>query len=435
MSLSKKSKIRMWIIIGAVVLISGLVVANIMSKRGPKGQDVDVTIAKLDSLVQTVTASGKIQPKIDVNISANVSGRILFLGAEEGNVVEKGQLLVKIEDETYTAQLQQMRYALASAEASLDEARSQLKRVRELHSGSLASEAQLETAIATVKRFEANVDGARANVDQAEDSYSKTSIHSPITGTVTRLNKEVGEMAIGATFSEDVIMVVSRLDAMEVNVEVNENDVVLVELNDKVDIEVFAMPDTIFDGIVTEIAHSGIIRNQGSAEEVTNFNVTVSVTDYVPELRPGMSATVEIITEVRTNTVVLPQEAVAVRTMSEENRFAENARSSGGNNDDEEKDEHFKKDDAKEDPVEVVFIASNDSVWAKQVKLGIYSDTHFEILEGINEGDLVVTGPFRLLSRELHSGTKVSYHTPDELKEDVNEETEVAESSTTSSEE
>lgn len=434
MSKAKKSKIRIWIIIGVVVLISGLVVANIMSKRGPKGQNVDVTLAKLDSLVQTVTASGKIQPKIDVNISANVSGRILFLGAEEGDVVEKGQLLVRIEDETYSAQLQQMQFALTSAEASLEEARSQLKRVRELHDASLASEAELEAANATVKRLKADMDRTRANVDQAQDSYSKTRIYSPISGTVTRMNKEVGEMAIGATFSEDVILVVSRLDAMEVNVEVNENDVVLVELNDPVEIEVFAMPDTIYRGIVTEIAHSGIIRNQGSAEEVTNFNVTVSVTDYVPELRPGMSATVEIITEVRNNTLVLPQEAVAVRTISEENRFAENARKKDNKDKDDEEKGNFNKGDSKEDPVEVVFIASNDSVWAKQVKLGIYSDTHFEILEGIEEGDLVVTGPFRLLSRELHSGTKVTYDIPHEAKENVAEETEVAETSSTSSE-
>jgi HlyD family secretion protein len=433
-SKAKKSKIRIWIIIGVVVLISGLVVANIMSKRGPKGQNVDVTLAKLDSLVQTVTASGKIQPKIDVNISANVSGRILFLGAEEGDVVEKGQLLVRIEDETYSAQLQQMQFALTSAEASLEEARSQLKRVRELHDASLASEAELEAANATVKRLKADMDRTRANVDQAQDSYSKTRIYSPISGTVTRMNKEVGEMAIGATFSEDVILVVSRLDAMEVNVEVNENDVVLVELNDPVEIEVFAMPDTIYRGIVTEIAHSGIIRNQGSAEEVTNFNVTVSVTDYVPELRPGMSATVEIITEVRNNTLVLPQEAVAVRTISEENRFAENARKKDNKDKDDEEKGNFNKGDSKEDPVEVVFIASNDSVWAKQVKLGIYSDTHFEILEGIEEGDLVVTGPFRLLSRELHSGTKVTYDIPHEAKENVAEETEVAETSSTSSE-
>jgi len=431
--MKKKKKIRIWIIIGVVVLIAGLVVANVMSKRGPKGQHVDVTVAEMDSLVQTVTASGKIQPKIDVNISANVSGRILFLSAEEGDVVEKGQLLVKIEDETYSAQLQRERYILASSLASLEEARSQLKRVKELHQSKLASEAELETAVAVVKRFEANVDGARASVDQAEDSYSKTRIYSPIDGTVTRLNKEVGEMAIGATFSEDVIMIVSRLDAMEVNVEVNENDVVLVALNDDVEIEVFAIPDTTFKGTVTEIAHSGIIRNQGSAEEVTNFNVTVAVTDYVPELRPGMSATVEIVTERRNNTLVLPQEAVAVRTISEEERFAKDARTKNSKKkkDDKDGDDYQKNRKDKEDPVEVVFVASNDTVWAKQVTLGIYSDTHFEILSGISEGDLIVTGPFRVLSRELHSGLKVEYREPkiDEENEMSAEDTSVVDSS------
>ncbi|MCB2200294.1 efflux RND transporter periplasmic adaptor subunit [bacterium] len=412
MSPKKKNGKKLWIIIGVVVIIAGLVAANLLTKRGPKGVDVDVTVAQLDSLTQTVTASGKIQPKEEVKISANVSGRILYLGAEEGDMVQKDQLLVRIEDENYAAQLEQMRFSLASGVASLDEAKSRLKRTRELHENGLSSDADLETAMASVKRLEADVDRMRANVTQGEDQLSKTRIYSPISGTVTQLNKEVGEMAIGATFSQDIIMVVSKLDQMEVDVEVNENDVVLIAIGDPVKIEVFALPDTSFNGMVTEIAHSGVIRNRGSSEEVTNFSVTVAVTDQVVELRPGMSATVEVVTETRSNTLVLPQEAVAVRTMSDENRRAEQARNSDkDDNEGEMKSGNMGTD--KEEPVEVVFIAQGDTVWAKQVKLGIYSDTHFEILEGIHEGDVIVTGPFRLLSRELHSGTIVSYSKPD----------------------
>lgn len=415
MSSKKKNGKKLWIIIGVVVIIAGLVAANLLTKRGPKGVDVDVTVAQLDSLTQTVTASGKIQPKEEVKISANVSGRILYLGAEEGDMVQKDQLLVRIEDENYAAQLEQMRFSLASGVASLEEAKSRLKRTRDLHGNGLSSDADLETAMASVKRLEADVDRMRANVTQGEDQLSKTRIYSPIAGTVTQLNKEVGEMAIGATFSQDIIMVVSKLDQMEVDVEVNENDVVLISIGDPVKIEVFALPDTSFNGMVTEIAHSGVIRNRGSSEEVTNFSVTVAVTDNVVELRPGMSATVEVVTETRSNTLVLPQESVAVRTLSDENRRAEQARSSDkkdkkeGNND----GTHSKMGTDKEEPVEVVFVAQGDTVWAKQVKLGIYSDTHFEILEGIHEGDVIVTGPFRLLSRELHSGTVVKYFKPD----------------------
>ena len=415
MSREKKSRKRLWIILAVVLVVAALVIANVATKRGPKGVDIDVTLAKLDSLTQTVTASGKIQPKVEVKISANVSGQILFLGAEEGDMVEKGQLLVRIEDENYAAQLEQLRYSLASSVASLDEARSRLKRTRELHENNLASDADLETATASVKRLEADVDRMRANVAQGEDQLSKTRLYAPISGTVTQLNKEVGEMAIGATFSQDVIMVVSQLEHMEVDVEVNENDVVLIAIGDPVKIEVFAMPDTSFRGVVTEIAHSGIVRNQGSSEEVTNFNVTVAVTDNVPELRPGMSATVEVVTEVRNKTLVLPQEAVAVRTISDENRRAEQARSNSKKKKDKEEDKGFKSSDdgaEREDPVEVVFVAQGDTVWAKQVQLGIYSDTHFEILDGIEEDDVVVTGPFRLLSRELHSGTIVKYDMP-----------------------
>lgn len=413
--MSKKSnRRRIWIIVGVVVVLAALVIANVATRRGPKGTHVDVTYAERDSLVQTVTASGKIQPKIDVNISANVSGRILFLGAEEGNVVQEGELLVKIEDENYKAQLDQSEFTLRSSEAQLEEAQSKLKRVRELHKNNLSSDADLEASVATVKRLEAEVDRANANVEQARDAYNKTRLYAPISGTVTRLNKEVGEMAIGATFSEDVIMVVSKLDQMEVDVEVNENDVVLVALGDKVDIEVFAMPDTVFKGHVTEIAHSGEVQGAGTAEEVTNFMVTVAVDDYVAELRPGMSATVEIVTEERGNTLVLPQEAVAVRTLGEENRLAEQARGTKKDKDKKQSEGENQGSSSmqREDPVEVVFVVKEDTVFAQQVKLGIYSDTHFEILNGIQEGDLVVTGPFRLLSRDLHSGRIVSYNKP-----------------------
>jgi HlyD family secretion protein len=419
----KNNRKRIWIIVGVVVVIGALVVANLATKSGPKGTDVDVTYALRDSLVQTVTASGKIQPKVDVNISANVSGRILYLGAEEGDQVEQGQLLVKIEDENYLAQLNQSEFTLRSSQAQLEEAQSKIKRVRELHNANLSSDAELEAAVAQVKRLEAEVDRAKANVDQARDAYNKTRLYAPIGGTVTRLNKEIGEMAIGATFSEDVIMVVSKLDQMEVDVEVNENDVVLVALGDDVEIEVFAMPDTTFNGVVTEIAHSGEVQGAGTAEEVTNFMVTVAVSDYVPELRPGMSATVEIVTERRANTLVLPQEAVAVRTMSEEERHAEQARGTdkkkdkkGGNGEavagEAPAPAQHQKRMQREEPVEVVFVVNEDTVFARHVQLGIYSDTHFEILNGIEEGDLVVTGPFRLLSRDLHSGRIVSYNAP-----------------------
>ncbi len=426
----KKNKKKIWIIIAVVVVVGGLIAANLLVKQKPKGTWVDVTTAELDSLVQTVTASGKIQPEVDVHISAEVSGRILFLGAKEGDFVEKGKLLVRIDDENYQASLEQNKYALASAEASLEEAKSNLKRTSAFHESNLASDAELEAMQASVKRLEADVDRVRANVKQAEDYLEKTRIYTPISGTVISLGKEVGEMAIGATFSQDVIMVVSQLEAMEVNVEVNENDVVLIETQDPVSIEIFAMPDTSFRGIVTEIAHSGIIRGMGTAEEVTNFEVKVAVLDDISEVRPGMSATVEIETERRENAIVLPQEAVAVRSMEEEKKAEERARKSQkGKKKNENNDENNgnKDKDEKEELVEVVYVVENDTAWVRQVKLGIYSDTHFEIVEGISEEEVVITGPFRALSREIKSGSRIEYDKPD-MGEDGENETEETES-------
>jgi len=414
----KKSKAKIWIIIAVVVVVGGLVTANILTKRGPKALNIDVAEAVTDSLVQTVTASGKVQPKTEVKISSNVSGQILYLGGEEGDQVNQGDLLIRIEDEQYRADVEQMEYLLRSYEASLEETQSKLKRVKELAANNLASPADLEAAIAAEKRLTADVDRTRAQLEQARDRFDKTRIHAPLDGIITRLSKEVGEMAIGSQFSQDIIMVVSRLDSMEVEVEVNENDVVLVDLGDEVEVEVFAMPDTTYKGHVAEIAHSGTIRGSGSAEEVTNFMVTVAIDDFVETLRPGMSATVDIVTEKRPNAVVLPQEAVAVRLLSEEERFAEIARSDEKPDNEENGGEesrhngHVGRMGEREDPVEVVFIVKDDTVWAKQVTLGIYSDTHFEIVSGLEEGELVVTGPFRVLSRELHSGTLVDYMEP-----------------------
>ncbi len=410
----KKNKKKVWIILGVVVVVAALVAANIFTQRKPKGKQVDVEIVKQDSLVQTVAASGKIQPEVDVNISANVSGRILYLGAQEGESVQRGELLVRIEDEQYVAALDQFRFMLASAEASLEEAQSKLKRTRELHTSGMSSDAELETMMAMVKRAEAEVDRARANVNQAKDDLDKTSIYAPIGGVLSRLNKEVGEMAIGATFTEDVIMVVSQLDRMEVNAEVNENDVVLVEIGDPVQIEVFALPDTFFPGIVTEIAHSGLIRGQGTAEEVTNFEVKVAVRDHVPELRPGMSATVEIATDSRDKAVVIPQEAVVVRSLEREKKKEDMARKGikagdGGNKRDSDEEEKL---------VEVVYVVSNDTAWVRQVKLGIYSDTKFEIVTGLEPGDTVVTGPYRVLSRELTSGQHITFDMPEDEEGD-----------------
>ncbi|MDP8207102.1 MAG: efflux RND transporter periplasmic adaptor subunit [Candidatus Electryonea clarkiae] len=423
------NKKKIWIIIAAVVLIGGLVTANILVKRKPKGKEVDTTEVKLDSLIQAVTASGKIQPEVDVNISAEVSGRILYLGAEEGHHVRSGQMLVQIEDEYYLSALQQMEFGLTSAEASLDEVKSRLKRTIELHGSNLASDAELEANEAIVKRMNADVDRARANVAQAEDRLSKTKIFSPINGVVTRLNNEVGEMAIGASFNEVVIMVVSQLNKMEVNVEVNENDVVLLEISDRVKIEVFAMPDTSFRGMVTEIAHSGIVRGFGTSEEVTNFEVKVAVNDYVPQLRPGMSATVEIETERRDNTLIVPQESVVVRSLEEEKKKEERARKSKKKSKKEDKKESKRKShsDDKDELVEVVYVIENDTAWVRPVKLGIYSDTHFEIVEGLSENDIIVTGPFRVLAKELNSGQRVEY---DSYEEDDEENGEKEEGST-----
>ncbi|MFZ5518520.1 MAG: efflux RND transporter periplasmic adaptor subunit [Candidatus Zhuqueibacterota bacterium] len=403
------SKKKLFIVLGVVLVIVIFIIINLKKRSGNEIQ-VQVDKVKKGDITQVVSASGKIQSQTEVNISANVSAEIIGIYVKEGDAVSKGQLLVELDGTKYRAAVERALSTKKSAEASLKKAQNDYNRIKDLFNQNLTSSAQLEDAEANLKLSESQVDQAAAGVSQAEDDQVKTKLYSPINGTVTLRNKEVGEIALGSMFQADVIMVLSDLSRMEVLAEVDENDVVLVTEGDTTDIEVDAIPDTTFRGVVTERAYTATTRGRGTQEEVTNFEVKITIIDTVETIRPGMSATVDIRTETGYNVVHVPIQAVTVRDKNELDGTNKNTSKASTREVSKPATEGEKTtDDAKKDEnlIEVVFVVEDGKVKAIPVKTGIGNDTDIEIKSGLNEGQQVVTGSYRVLSKTLKNGDAV----------------------------
>jgi HlyD family secretion protein len=424
---------------GVVVIIAAAVVVNLMKKNGRKGIEVETSAVKRQRVVETVTATGKVQPHIQVKISADVSAKITKLAVKEGDWVEKGDFLLELDRERYVAAAERAEASLKSSESeaklakeSMLKAEKDYQRSKELFDKKLESSASFDAAAATYQvekaRYESalnNVEQAKAALKQAQDDLSKTRIYAPMAGTISQLNKEVGEIALGSQFQEDVIMVVSDLVGMEALVEVDENDVVAISLGDTSNIEVDALPNTVFRGYVSEIANTAKITGTGTADQKTEFEVKVAITgtgkglgahgaaksiEVTParstaDLRPGMTASCDIVTETRDSTLAVPIQSVTVRTMEQLQKKPEGKKSGEAIAADSAKPQ-FTPD--KDGFVEIVFVVKNGKVEARQVRTGIQSNTHIEILDGLSEGDEVVTGSYRAISKDLENGAAVT---------------------------
>lgn len=294
-----------------VVAVIALVVANLMKKE--KGITVDIETIERGTIMQKVTGSGQIRPEVQVKVSARVAGKILKLHAEEGDRVKKGKLLVELDQEQYLASLERTESTLLSMKANEKKLKSELIRSKDLRDKGLMSDAEFEAVEASYEAAISNTRQAQASVKEAKDALAKTRLHADMDGIVTLLNKEEGEIALGAQFQEDVIMIVADLKRMEAAIEVDENDVINVSLGDTSEVEIDAFVDTTFKGIVTQIANSATVRGLGTQEQVTNFEVTVALLDYNERFRPGMSTTVDIITETQADVLKVPIQAITVR--------------------------------------------------------------------------------------------------------------------------
>lgn len=387
-----------------ILAIAAVVTLQLTKKEENKGIEVEVAKVELATIIQKVNATGKIQPKTKVNISADVSAKITRLEVKEGDWVEKGQFLVELDRERYVASLESQEANVRSAQAQaklVNENMKQTKRVldraKELVEKKLDSQSVLDSAEAAyqveVARYESSLDTveqAKGMLKQSQDALSKTTIYAPMSGTISKLNKELGEIAIGSQFQEDVIMIIANLNQMEALVKVDENDIVAIQLGQEAEIEVDALLGQKIMGKVTEIASSAVDQPAGNNNQKTEFEVTVSITSDVKQLRPGMTASADIVTDTREQAVSVPLQSVTVRTA------------------DQLKSEGKTYTPGEDGFVEVVFVVNNNKVEAKQVSTGIQGEALIEITSGVSEGQDIVTGSYRAISRELENDSLVS---------------------------
>jgi HlyD family secretion protein len=429
---NKKRRVIVFSLIG--VVIAALATVAAMRKREVLIEVQTEKVIRRD-LTEVVVANGKIQPVVQVVINPEVSGEIISLPVKEGQPVKKGDLLLKIKPDNYVAQRNsiQANYlsALAGknlAKANLDKADVDLKRVKQLYDNKLVSDSDYltsqtlyEVAKATYETSDHQVDQAKASLARADDDLSKTTIVSPIDGTVTKLKSQMGERVVGtAMMAGTEVMTIADLNEMEARVDIGEGDVVLIAIGQRARMEVEAFRDRKFNGLVSEIANAS--KNSGgnaqqqmnsSAQEATKFEVKIHITEK-ETFRPGMSVTAEIETRSATNALAVPIQSVTTRVTDEDRDRQEKARKQAALAKDP--DARQKKEEEAMKVPEIVFLADGDKVKKAKVKTGISDETHVEITEGLKEGQEVVSGGYKAISRELDEGKKIRREDPAEKK-------------------
>lgn len=387
---------KKWIIPIVVIVIAAIVYFNLKMNK-EQAVEVQTDVVKRHTVEEKVSASGRVKPVTQVDISANVAGEIIEMNVKDGQNVHKGQVLAQLDKVRYEAAVVSARAVYSSTKVAFEKAKKDLKRAQALYESGNLSQADLDQALAEYENIQSNLAQAESGLKQAEDNLSKTTIISPIDGTIIQVRKEAGEIALGSQFQADIIMVVADLSKMEVEVDVNENDVVRVSLNDPVEIDIDAIPDTSFRGVVTDIANLAQSTGLGTQQAVTYFTVLVEMLEVPDMMRPGMSATVEILTDKAENTIAVPIQSVTVRPADKVFKPVEKDSLSSP----------APKEKAGNKMVEVIFRVDQDTVTAVPVSIGLSSQDMFEIKSGIQEGDEIVIGNHKVLSRELQTGMHV----------------------------
>ena len=410
LNILKKKKV--WIPLFTLFII--IIGYFISGSSDEKELRVEVELVQSREIVQKVNASGKIQPEEAVQITSTITGWITQITVMEGDTVEPGQHLISIDEKQIRPRYNNALSQVKSSEANLRKVQSQMDRTKSLFSQNLISKQELEQVDASYQIALSQSEQANANLLSAEDELSKTRLTAPKYGIVTSITKEEGEMAVGGMFNPGVLMTVADLSRMEVEVDVNENDVVMIEIGDTSEIEIDAYPDTVFYGVVSEIAHTAQSANMGVQNQVTNFKVKVRMISVPDKIRPGMSSTVNIITETLVDVTSIPIQSLTSRPEN----YAERIKN--------EKSEKKWKDDSDEEwsfskvkPIDVVFIlenefgdekAPNDKKFAivRPVDVGVSSENYYSVNSGLNLGEMIVIGGYRVLSKELYHGALVS---------------------------
>ena len=420
------SKKKIYWLVAIIIVV--VIVVVVLKKNGIIGGDdgviqVETAMADEITIIETVSATGKIQPEIEVKISSEVSGEIIELPVKEGQVVKKGQLLVKINPMLYTSGLNRSvsnlsgtKAGLSQADASFREAKANFDRSKTLFDKGIISRSDWDKAVASFEVAKAtkesayyNVQSASATVKESKDNLGRTTIYSPADGTISSLGVELGERVLGTQqMTGTELLRVANLDNMEVEVDVNENDIVKISIGDSTKIQVDAYLKKEFRGIVTSISNSA--STTITADQVTNFKVKVRIlkesyqdllegkpSSYSP-FRPGMTATVDIITKRKEKVIGVPISSVVIKSDTTATKKYEVK-------DEAEDKKGVSKNDKK---YECVFVKEGNKARIRVVKTGIQDDTNIEVLSGLKKGDVVIIGPYTTVTKDLNSGDKVS---------------------------
>jgi HlyD family secretion protein len=422
------------IILGAVGLLVLLIIVSIINSKREKPIPVITEKAVRKTIVQTVSATGKVQPETEVKISPEVAGEIIDLPVEDGKAVNKGDLLVRIKPDSYKALLEQQEAAISSAKATnlqqkatMMKAEQDLKRADDMFAKKTisiqeynAAQAAYDVAKNTCESSLHEIERAQAGSSQARDQLSKTTVYSPIDGMVTILNSKLGERIVATgQFAGTEVMRVADLGHMEARVDVNENDVVNVKVGDKANVKIDAYGDRRFHGTVYQIANTGTTTGAGTQEEVTNFQVKVRIDDHDVTLKPGLSCTADIETNMVKDVVAVPMQAVTIRTGDSnlspeeiEKKKQKVVQRDKGDNSAElvnERQEKATQREEREKLVKVVFLKKGSKAQLVKVTTGIADDTYMEIKSGVQPGDEVISGSYSAISRKLKDSAKVNY--------------------------
>ncbi|CAN5425130.1 efflux RND transporter periplasmic adaptor subunit [soil metagenome] len=428
----RKSRRKLYLGLGVGGLILLLIIGSVIS--GKREQPIAVTTEKAQrrDIIETVSATGKVQPETEVKISPEVAGEIIELPVEDGKKVKRGDLLMRIRPDSYKALLEQQQAAISTAEAvsgqqkaAVEKAEQDLKQAKDLYQKKLISQTEMLSTQTTYdgakSMYESglhSIEGAKASSSQARDQLSKTTIYSPLDGLVTVLNSKLGERVVATNqFAGTEVMRVADLTRMQAVVDVNENDVVHVKIGDSAQVSIDAYGDRKFMGAVEQIAHTGKTTGSGTQEEVTNFEVKIKLEGDGLSLRPGLSCTADIQTNMVKNVVSVPIQSVTIRTgdsdlspeeierkkeLSQLKEKADNAA--------EVENERVAKQAEKEEREKlrkVVFLKNGDTAKLVPVTTGIADDANIEIKSGVKEGDEVISGSYSAISRKLKDGAPV----------------------------
>ncbi len=433
----KKTRKKLYWILGGCVAFVAICAAAAIKGQGERAITVTTEKAVTKTLTQLVSATGRVQPEIEVKISGEVAGEIIELPIVEGQQVRQGDLLVRIKRDYYEAQVEQDRALVASAKAAVLQSEAQAEKAEldfaqadSLHQRGLLSETEFTAGRSALRVAQAGVESARANLmraesalRQAEDYLEKTTILAPRDGTISVLNSKLGERVVATgQFTGTEILRVADLEKMEVRVNVNENDVINVKIGDKARVRVDAFQGREILGTVREIANTARTAGAATQDEVTNFEVRISVREPGLQLRPGMSATADIMTKTVENAVAVPIQSVTTRVKEtnqtqeqlQAQREAEKAQRQGAGAavavSDAQRREQERLD--RENLARVVFVRDGTKVRQQTVDTGILDHTHIQIVSGLKEGDEVVSGSYGAITRDLKDGAKIRVQPP-----------------------